>query len=86
MYVPATHLTYMAICMPAPGWLATGGDASAYRYLLQGIRDFPTAEELAEELKAHGFENVDFERLSFGIVQSLSRVRLPFGLTSLNHR
>jgi demethylmenaquinone methyltransferase/2-methoxy-6-polyprenyl-1,4-benzoquinol methylase len=62
------YLRYMAICMPALGWLATGGDASAYRYLLQGIRDFPAAEELAKELEDHGFENVDFERLSLGIV------------------
>jgi ubiquinone/menaquinone biosynthesis C-methylase UbiE len=58
----------MAICMPALGWLATGGDASAYRYLLQGIRDFPTAERLAQELASHGFEEVAFERLSLGIV------------------
>ena len=62
------YLTYMAACMPALGWLATGGDASAYRYLLQGIRDFPTAEGLARELVNHGFEDVAFERLSLGIV------------------
>lgn len=62
------YLAYMAVCMPALGWLATGGDASAYRYLLQGIRDFPTAEGLAQELESHGFEEVAFERLSLGIV------------------
>lgn len=62
------YLAYMSICMPALGWLATGGDASAYKYLLQGIRDFPTAEKLAEELQSCGFSEVTFERLSLGIV------------------
>jgi demethylmenaquinone methyltransferase / 2-methoxy-6-polyprenyl-1,4-benzoquinol methylase len=62
------YLAYMALCMPALGWLATGGDASAYKYLLQGIRDFPTAEALARELEECGFEDVVFERLSLGIV------------------
>lgn len=62
------YLTYMAFCMPLLGWLATGGDASAYRYLLQGVRDFPTAEELACELAEKGFSDVSFKRLSLGIV------------------
>jgi demethylmenaquinone methyltransferase / 2-methoxy-6-polyprenyl-1,4-benzoquinol methylase len=62
------YLAYMAVCMPLLGWLATGGDASAYRYLLQGVRDFPTAEALARELVEHGFVDVSFERLSLGIV------------------
>ena len=62
------YLIYMNVCMPLLGWLATGGDASAYRYLLQGIRDFPTAEALAKELTEQGFESVSFERLSLGIV------------------
>jgi len=62
------YLAYMSVCMPVLGWLATGGDASAYKYLLQGIRDFPTAEGLAEELVNMGFEDVLFERLSLGIV------------------
>jgi len=62
------YLAYMAICMPMLGWLATGGDAGAYRYLLHGIRDFPSAEEFALEISAAGFEDVVFERLSLGIV------------------
>ena len=62
------YLLYMAVCMPVIGWLATGGDASAYRYLLQGIREFPTAEALAEEIHQVGFVGVSFERLSLGIV------------------
>ena len=62
------YLTYMAQSMPLLGWLATGGDASAYRYLLLGIRGFPSAEQLAAELEEMGFEEVGFERLSLGIV------------------
>ncbi|MBC7991277.1 MAG: ubiquinone/menaquinone biosynthesis methyltransferase [Luteimonas sp.] len=62
------YLAYMVLCMPAIGWLATGGDSSAYRYLLAGIREFPGAELLAEELRAAGFIDVAFERLSLGIV------------------
>ncbi|MGE0421732.1 MAG: ubiquinone/menaquinone biosynthesis methyltransferase [Reyranellaceae bacterium] len=62
------YLAYMSLCMPALGWLATGGDASAYKYLLQGIREFPSAQALAEEIAGHGFTDVGFERLSLGIV------------------
>lgn len=67
---PALHcmyLAYMAICMPVLGWLATGGDAGAYRYLLH-IREFPSAEQLAREIADAGFGEISFERLSLGIV------------------
>jgi demethylmenaquinone methyltransferase / 2-methoxy-6-polyprenyl-1,4-benzoquinol methylase len=67
-WLQRAYLGYMGVCMPVLGWLATGGDASAYRYLLQGIRDFPTAEGLGAELARMGFEDVGFERLSLGIV------------------
>ena len=68
---PALHrayLLYMSVCMPLLGWLATGGDASAYRYLLQGIQEFPSAQALRYELDQAGFHDVTFERLSLGIV------------------
>ncbi len=70
------YLAYMSICMPVLGWLATGGDSSAYKYLLHGIRGFPTAEALATEIKAHGFEQVTFERMSLGIV-AIHEARKP---------
>ena len=76
------YLTYMGLCMPILGWLATGGDASAYRYLLQGIKQFPTAEELAREMSELGFENVSFERLSLGIV-AIHQARKPNGSREL---
>jgi ubiquinone/menaquinone biosynthesis C-methylase UbiE len=62
--------------MPVLGWIATGGDASAYKYLLQGIREFPTAEGLAQEMESIGFEEVSFERLSLGIV-AIHSARAP---------
>jgi ubiquinone/menaquinone biosynthesis methyltransferase len=62
------YLCYMRLVMPIIGWLATGGDTSAYKYLLQGIEKFPTAEALANELISIGFVEVSFERLSLGIV------------------
>ena len=79
---PAVHrlyLAYMSLCMPLLGWMATGGDASAYKYLLQGIRGFPSAAQLAEELAAMGFEDVSYERLSLGIVaiHTARKARLP---------
>ena len=64
----AAYLTYMSVCMPVVGWLATGGDASAYRYLLDGVKGFPSAEALAAEIQRHGFVDVRFRRLSLGIV------------------
>lgn len=67
-FMNRAYLAYMSACMPILGWLATSGDASAYKYLLQGIREFPSAEELAAELEDHGFVEVAFERLSLGIV------------------
>jgi ubiquinone/menaquinone biosynthesis methyltransferase len=62
------YLGYMDMCLPLIGWLATGGDASAYRYLLKGVHDFPDAERLAMELRDIGFTDVAFERLTLGIV------------------
>jgi len=72
------YLGYMSLCMPVLGWLATGGDASAYRYLLHGIRGFPSAESLADEIRGHGFDEVRFERLSLGIV-AIHTARKPLG-------
>ena len=62
------YLFYMSLCMPFIGWFATKGDTSAYKYLLQGVKDFPGAEELEREIYSYGYKNVLFERLSWGIV------------------
>ncbi len=62
------YLAYTSVCMPVFCWLVTGGDSSAYKYLLHGIREFPSAEALAAEIGDHGFQEVTYERLSLGIV------------------
>lgn len=72
------YLTYMNLCMPTIGWIATGGDASAYRYLLKGVHEFPDADQLAREMQAVGFVDVSFERLSLGIV-AIHMARKPGG-------
>lgn len=71
------YLSYMSLCMPLIGWLATKGDASAYKYLLHGVKDFPSAEELKREMESAGFSEVIFERLSLGIV-AIHIARKPF--------
>ena len=50
--------------MPIIGWIATGGDASAYKYLLQGVKEFPSAEELKQELENIGLNDVAFGQQS----------------------
>ena len=59
---------YMNWCVPMIGWMATRGDESAYKYLLKGMVNFPTAEKFAQELDSVGFTDISFERLSLGIV------------------
>jgi demethylmenaquinone methyltransferase / 2-methoxy-6-polyprenyl-1,4-benzoquinol methylase len=54
--------------MPLIGWIATRGDASAYLYLLRGIEEFPDAASLADEMRAFGFQEVTYERMTLGIV------------------
>lgn len=62
------YLAYMTACMPVIGSIATGGDHSAYDYLLRGIHAFPGADAFAAEMAAQGFAEVTFRRLSLGIV------------------
>jgi demethylmenaquinone methyltransferase/2-methoxy-6-polyprenyl-1,4-benzoquinol methylase len=62
------YIAYMSLCMPIVGFIATGGDASAFHYLLAGVRAFPGTPQFADELKAKGFVDVGFGRLSLGIV------------------
>jgi demethylmenaquinone methyltransferase / 2-methoxy-6-polyprenyl-1,4-benzoquinol methylase len=52
--------------VPLLGRLLRGG--SAYTYLPASVRRFPGPEELAETMRAAGFEGVRFRRLAGGIV------------------
>jgi len=62
------YLAYMDWCLPTIASLATGGDSSAYNYLLKGVHEFPRQQAFAEELSALGFEDVSYENLTLGIV------------------
>ena len=75
---------YMNLCVPVIGWIATQGDASAYKYLLRGMENFPTADEFAEELDSLGFADISFERLSLGIV-AIHTARKPGTMESDLH-
>ena len=48
------------------GWVS--GDRNAYSYLPDSVRNFPGAEELADQMTASGFADVDFCRMTGGIV------------------
>lgn len=68
--VPALHalyLKYMDWCLPLIARLAVR-DHSAYDYLLRGVHEFPDQATFANEMAAHGFRDVAFENLTFGIV------------------
>lgn len=58
---------YLERLLPCLGRLASG-DSEAYGYLARTIAEFPTAEELAEELRQAGFERTFHQPLLSGIV------------------
>ena len=64
----ALYLAYMRWCMPIIGRIATGGDPSAYQYLLKGVHDFPAQREFCAEMERYGFRNVAYRNLTLGIV------------------
>jgi demethylmenaquinone methyltransferase / 2-methoxy-6-polyprenyl-1,4-benzoquinol methylase len=70
------YLAYMNFCLPAIGYVATGGDRSAYGYLLRGIHGFPNAPAFASEIASHGFADVGFRRFTLGIV-AMHEARKP---------
>lgn len=47
---------------------AVSGSKEAYTYLPESVRNFPDAEELADQMRRIGFRDVEFERMSGGIV------------------
>ena len=53
--------------LPKIGGLISGS-RDAYSYLPESIRKFPTAEQLAQEMRATGFRSVEFERMTAGAV------------------
>lgn len=65
--IRAVNRLYTHVLVPRIAVLF-GGDAAAYRYLPESVDRFPGAERLADRLRAAGFSDVRFERLTFGTV------------------
>jgi demethylmenaquinone methyltransferase/2-methoxy-6-polyprenyl-1,4-benzoquinol methylase len=47
---------------------ALSGSPDAYRYLPESVRKFPSAPELADDMRRVGFRSVNYELLTGGIV------------------
>jgi demethylmenaquinone methyltransferase / 2-methoxy-6-polyprenyl-1,4-benzoquinol methylase len=58
---------YSRAILPALGGLISGSK-EAYSYLPESVRKFPGAADLADQMRAAGFANVRFERMTAGIV------------------
>ncbi len=58
---------YSRRILPRVGEMLSGSK-TAYQYLPESVRKFPAAEELADQMRGAGFEEVRFERMTFGIV------------------
>src|SRR4029077_12490994 len=58
---------YSRSILPAVGGMISGS-REAYTYLPESVRRFPGAPELADQMRAAGFGNVRFERMTAGIV------------------
>ena len=61
--------------IPTLGRIVTG-DADAYRYLVESIRQFPKPAVFADMMRKAGFGRVSFEAMSAGIVNLYSGWRL----------
>lgn len=55
-----------AILPTIGGWIS--GSKEAYSYLPESVRKFPDAADLADQMRAAGFANVRFERMTAGVV------------------
>ena len=58
---------YSTRVLPVIGGMISGSP-KAYQYLPESVRKFPTAPELAEEMRTAGFRTVEFHYMTFGIV------------------
>jgi demethylmenaquinone methyltransferase/2-methoxy-6-polyprenyl-1,4-benzoquinol methylase len=57
---------YFSQILPRLGGLISG-DSGAYSYLPASVERFPSPDELAERMRAVGFGNVGYRRLTFGV-------------------
>jgi demethylmenaquinone methyltransferase/2-methoxy-6-polyprenyl-1,4-benzoquinol methylase len=61
------YALYSKHVLPRIGALISGSP-DAYTYLPESVRKFPGAELLAEEMRAMGYLDVEFKRMTFGVV------------------
>jgi demethylmenaquinone methyltransferase/2-methoxy-6-polyprenyl-1,4-benzoquinol methylase len=62
----AVYNFYSRRILPLIGWTLTGS-LDAYRYLPESVRKFPSADQLASQMRAAGFSRVEFELMTGGI-------------------
>ena len=67
--------TYSFNVIPAIGRAVTG-DADAYRYLVESIRNFPRPETFTDMIRAAGFRRASFQPMTGGVVALHSGWRL----------
>ncbi|MCC7157270.1 MAG: bifunctional demethylmenaquinone methyltransferase/2-methoxy-6-polyprenyl-1,4-benzoquinol methylase UbiE [Bryobacterales bacterium] len=58
---------YSTRILPRIGGLVSGA-SDAYTYLPESVSKFPGAEGLSAQMREAGFRNVEFERMTFGVV------------------
>jgi demethylmenaquinone methyltransferase/2-methoxy-6-polyprenyl-1,4-benzoquinol methylase len=73
-WVKPFYYFYLRWIMPLLASLITG-DRAAYTYLNESIEKFPDAEALSDEIRAAGFSNVSWTKLSWGTVALHAAVR-----------
>ncbi|HSW48566.1 MAG TPA: ubiquinone/menaquinone biosynthesis methyltransferase [Bryobacteraceae bacterium] len=64
---PALYGFYSRHVLPLVGGILSGS-RDAYAYLPESVRRFPGAEDLAAEMRAAGFGEVTYERMTAGVV------------------
>jgi len=64
---PALYDFYSRHILPVVGGVLSGS-RDAYAYLPESVRRFPGVEDLAAQMRAAGFREVAFERMTAGIV------------------
>lgn len=80
------YLFYFRRVLPLVGRLISRHD-SAYAYLPASVLEFPESAELAERMRAAGFEEVDWESLTSGIVAvHMGSLRSPGPMTGASLR
>lgn len=66
---------YSFSVIPSIGEIVAG-DRASYQYLVESIRKFPSQEKFAAMIKEAGFEKVEYENLSGGVVAIHSGFKL----------